>query len=539
MEKKTFAGYEIREKLGEGGMGIVYLAHDATLDRPLAIKVIRPHGLGAAGKERFLHEARACSAISHPNIVTVYAAGEEDGDLYLAMELLEGKTLTEIIGESPVPWEQAVRWTIDLLDALSRLHEAGVVHRDLKPENVMVSPDGEVKLMDFGIARLTASETITVDGTTMGTVFYMSPEQAAGIKVDPRSDIFSLGIVLYQMLSGELPFPGDHPMVVMYSITNEQPRSLADFEIELPEELAQVLEQALEKKPENRFPDAGAFRDALAGLIRTGETDLKPAPRKSLLTRVVLPVAVIATAVVILILVFGGRGPKGDRDLALQHNERAVSLQDQGETGEAKVEFRNAIIADPGWEMPWNNLANIAITEGKLDEADSLYREAIARKADYTAALYNLADVRWKLNDFEGAEKHLRSAIETESSFLEGYNNLGRLLIELKRFDEAAAVLDDGLEREIQNPSPEKKAFLLKNRGLAAALQGQDAAETYWLQTLEIMPGNIEVHYYLAQWYDERDETDKATEHWRAVSNSDNEEIRNEALGELEKPFRE
>jgi tetratricopeptide (TPR) repeat protein len=538
MDKKTLAGYEIREKLGEGGMGVVYLAHDATLNRPLAIKVIRPHGLGAAGKDRFLHEARACSAISHPNIVTVYAAGEEDGNLYLAMELLEGRTLTEVITEHPIPWEQAVRWTIDLLDALSRLHEAGVVHRDLKPENVMVSPDSQVKLMDFGIARLTASETITVDGTTMGTVFYMSPEQAAGVKVDARSDIFSLGIVLYQMLSGELPFTGDHPMVVMYSISNEQPRPLAEFDIELPEELVTLLGKALEKKPDNRFVDAGEFRDALAGLIEPGEADGAPATGRSNLVRIVLPVAVI-TAAVILFLIFGGRGPKGDRDLAQQHNEKALALQDQGEIGEAKLEFRNAIIADPGWERPWNNLAEIAVSEGKLDEADSLLGEAIARKADYSAALYNLADVRWKVDDLEGAEQHLRSAIETDPSFLEGYNNLGRLLVELKRFEEASTVLDEGLEREAEDPAPQLRAYLLKNRGLAAALQNKDSAETYWLEALGIMPGNIEVHYYLAQWYDERDETDKATEHWRAVARSDDEAIRNEALNELDKPFRE
>ncbi len=180
MERKTIAGYTIDSTLGEGGMGVVYRAVDPTLDRPLAIKVIKRKNLSATAKERFLREARASSRLNHPNIVTVYAAGEEDGHPYLAMEYVEGRTLRDVIDEGPIAWDQATLWIADILDALSRLHENGIIHRDLKPENIMVTGDGVVKLMDFGIAHMAAGDTLTQEGTTLGTVYYMSPEQAAG-----------------------------------------------------------------------------------------------------------------------------------------------------------------------------------------------------------------------------------------------------------------------------------------------------------------------------------------------------------------------
>ncbi|HEU4364430.1 MAG TPA: serine/threonine-protein kinase, partial [Candidatus Krumholzibacteria bacterium] len=161
MEHKRLGGYELRDVLGEGGMGTVYRAHDPTLDRPAAVKVIRATSLSAEGKERFLREARACSKINHPNIITVYAAGEEDGAPYMAMELIEGNTLRAIMEKGPIDWRTATRWVVQLLDALQRLHAEGIVHRDLKPENIMVTREGVIKLMDFGLAHLTSQTALT------------------------------------------------------------------------------------------------------------------------------------------------------------------------------------------------------------------------------------------------------------------------------------------------------------------------------------------------------------------------------------------
>ena len=201
------AGYDIIGTLGEGGMGIVYRARDAALDREIALKVIRPESLGVQARERFVREAKACSRINHPNIVTVYAAGEDGGAPWYAMELVDGETLRAVIHRGPVPWETAADWIAGVLDALSRLHAEGIVHRDLKPENIIVTRDGAAKLMDFGIARLSFETSLTADGATLGTARYMSPEQVRGTPVDARSDLFSLGAVLYELPTANLPCP--------------------------------------------------------------------------------------------------------------------------------------------------------------------------------------------------------------------------------------------------------------------------------------------------------------------------------------------
>ncbi len=542
MEKRNIAGYEIQDMIGEGGMGIVYRAWDPTLSRTLAVKVIRRENLGPQGKERFLREARACSSINHSNIVTVYAAGEEDGCLYLAMEFLDGRTLREIIDQGPIPWEQALKWLIDILDALDRLHQEGIVHRDLKPENIMITTDGVVKLMDFGIARITTVETITMEQSTLGTVFYMSPEQVAGKKVDPRSDLFSIGIILYQMLSGVLPFRGEHPMAIMYSITNEIPSPIEDFTVALPEELKSIIDQTLEKDPTSRFPDAGSLRNALVDLIKAKETaytQVLPVSRKrTLFTRIIVPAALLcAIGIMITSLVFKGRGPKGDRATAERHNQLAIDYEQEGNIDEAKVEYRNAIIADPEWAVPWNNLAHIALGEGNLAEADSLLRKAVSIKHDYVAALYNLGSVLWDQNDVTNAEKYFRTAIESDSSFIGSYNNLGALLVSIGRVEDAAEILDIGLVKEQEYPShAEMRGFLLKNRGKVAEKLGQEMeAFDYWIQALLILPQNTELHRFLAEWYERHGDVENAESHWLAVSASDIDQERQAARDALER----
>ncbi|MCK4236326.1 MAG: protein kinase, partial [Candidatus Krumholzibacteria bacterium] len=449
MDRKKLAGYEILGKLGEGGMGVVYRARDTTLDRLLAIKVIPPERLGPQGKGRFLREARICSRINHPNIVTVYTAGEEDGYPFMAMELLEGQTLREIIDEGPVPWEKALRWIVDILDALERFHREGIVHRDLKPENIMVTPDGVVKLMDFGIAHIPTSETLTMEGTTVGTVFYMSPEQVLGKKADVRSDIFSIGAVLYQMLTGAYPFEGEHPMATMYSITNESPEPTENFVQNLPEGLATILDHALEKDPHERFPDAGSMKNALLDLLQVEElarTQVSKADRRRtyILRIVLLTALLLAVAIIIIAQLFQGRGVEGNRALAKHHNQLAQNHERAGKIKEAELEYRNAIIADPEWEVPWNNLGMLAIGKGDLPEADSLLNRAISIKPDYAAVLYNLGTVRWDRNDFESAVRLFGAALKADPSFILAYNNLGALLLELDRAEDARAVLDMG-----------------------------------------------------------------------------------------------
>ncbi len=520
MDKKTIAGYTILETLGEGGMGVVHRAVDPTLDRPLAVKVIRRASLNAVARKRFLREAKATSRLNHPNIVTVYAAGEEDGCPYIAMEFVEGRTLREIIDEGPIPWDKASKWIRDILDALEALHEEGIIHRDLKPENIMVTRDDVVKLMDFGIARMSSSETLTQDGTTLGTVYYMSPEQAAGKKTGARSDIFSIAAVLYQMVTGKFPFEGEHPMAVMYSITNASPKPLSRHAVDAPEGLQGIMDRALEKNRGDRYANAGTFRDALSDLLHSESgTALHGTPVKSRRARLlqISGSAILVAALATFVFWMGSRGGSREpnRDLAIQHNELAQGYQDKGQIAKAADEYRRAILADPDYKHPWNNLAMLVMSEGNLEEADSLLRRAIAIEPRFASALYNLGSVRWDLKDYDGAEMHYRASIEADSTLLGGYNNLGALFLELNRPDQAGDVLDRGLAIYPDQP------YLMKNRGLVAQRRGQDdIAIGYWTRAIEIDSTIIELHRLAAEWYNRHGRPAEARAHWEVVANS-------------------
>jgi tetratricopeptide (TPR) repeat protein len=254
----TRAGrYLIVERIGAGGMGTVYRAHDPALDRDVALKLLPPHLSGdPASRERFLIEARAAAALDHPNICTIHEVGEiEDGRLFLAMACYEGKTLKERLARGPLPVGEAAAYTVQLARALAAAHARGIVHRDVKPGNALVLPDGTVKLLDFGLARV-ADATLTVPGLTPGTVAYMSPEQARGDRLDHRTDLFSLGVVLYEMLAGVRPFRGGDRRAVLAAVEHEHPEALPCLRPEVPRSLAQVVARLLEKDPVARYDHA-------------------------------------------------------------------------------------------------------------------------------------------------------------------------------------------------------------------------------------------------------------------------------------------
>jgi tetratricopeptide (TPR) repeat protein/predicted Ser/Thr protein kinase len=507
MEKKTIAGYRIEGSLGEGGMGVVYRAVDPTLDRPLAVKVIRSAHMSAAAKERFLREARAASRLNHPNIVTVYAAGEEDGHPYLAMEYVEGRSLRSIIDEGPVPWEKATAWTCDILDALHRLHGEGIVHRDLKPENIMVTNEGVVKLMDFGIAHIARSETLTLEGATVGTVYYMSPEQAAGKKVDPRSDVFSMGAVLHQMLTGEYPFAGEHPMAVMYSITNLPAWPIAECGIKAPAELQGILDQAMTKNRDERYADAAAFRDALVDLRRRELGPGVGAVAKGARTRILLvgiPLAVVIVIAAVVVTQMRQRAALApNRTVAQQYNERAQEAEGRGEIGTARDLYRKAIIADTSYALAWNNLGSLALGERDSAEAERCFRRAAAADPSSPEGLYNLASLRSDRGDSVSAEEFYRASLRANPGYVPSYNNLGRLLLETGRAAEAADVLDRALALDPQEPYAVFIPYLLKNRGLAAQQLGEDdAALEFWTRGAARDSSNAELRRLIAEWHE-------------------------------------
>jgi serine/threonine protein kinase len=249
---QTILHYRIVEKLGEGGMGVVYKAEDTRLKRSVALKFL-PHGLETheAERARFLQEAQAASALNHPNVCTIYDIAEADGLQFIAMEYVDGKTLSQILPLRPI--QSAVSCAIQIGEALQEAHSKGIVHRDIKADNIMLNSKGQVKVMDFGLAKLKGTLKLTRTSSTVGTLAYMPPEQIEGKETDGRSDIFSFGVVLYEMITGHLPFRGEHEAAMMYSIVNEEPESLQTVLPDAPSELLHVLNRALEKDPEDRY----------------------------------------------------------------------------------------------------------------------------------------------------------------------------------------------------------------------------------------------------------------------------------------------
>ncbi len=303
--------YMIREKIGEGGMGVVYKALDTHLQRPVAVKVLPPEIVADRDRRlRFVQEARAASALNHPNIITIHDIGQAEGMDFIAMEYVSGKPLAELIPRKGMKLADALRYSIQIADALAAAHAAGIVHRDLKPANVMVTENGLVKVLDFGLAKLTeraepdvsaTTETLeprTEEGTILGTVSYMSPEQAEGKKVDARSDIFSLGSVLYEMVTGQKAFQGTSKMSTLSAILNQEPKPISGITPTIPADLEKMINRCLRKDPSRRFQTAADMKVALEELREVSDSGkLAPAPRA---VRRALPLGATVAAGVML-----------------------------------------------------------------------------------------------------------------------------------------------------------------------------------------------------------------------------------------------
>ncbi len=254
----TISHYKITEKLGEGGMGVVYKADDTKLDRPVALKFLAPHLLrDEEGRKRFEREAKSAAKLDHPNICTVYEIDEVDGRTFIVMAFLGGHPLSERIKEGPLKLPEALSVAIQMAEGLEAAHQKGITHRDIKPDNVMLMAGsrGLVKLMDFGLAQLAGSSKFTREGTTLGTVNYMSPEQGEGAEADPRTDIWSLGVVLYEMVAGQRPFLGEFDQAIIFSIMNEPPEPLTAVRTGVPKELERITNKCLTKKADERYQD--------------------------------------------------------------------------------------------------------------------------------------------------------------------------------------------------------------------------------------------------------------------------------------------
>ncbi|MCX5752805.1 MAG: protein kinase [Candidatus Krumholzibacteria bacterium] len=339
MDDKFISHYRIVGKLGAGGMGVVYRAEDTKLGRTVALKFIAPQEIESAEeKARFLHEAQAAASLGHPNICVVHEIDEADGRLFMAMEYVDGESLKDRIARGPLKIDETLELAIQIAQGLDAAHRKSVIHRDVKPANIMIESGGLVKIMDFGLAKMSGRSRLTKMGTTLGTTAYMSPEQARGEEADRRSDIWALGAAIYEMVAGRTPFKGDYEQAVLYSILNEAPEPLTAVRAGVPMELDRIVAKALAKNPSARYQHADELVADLRALKKSleagttsragtaGATSIPaPAPgekpAKKRLAKIFIPACITAAAVIAFFLLrpvlFGGAIATGRHPVAV------------------------------------------------------------------------------------------------------------------------------------------------------------------------------------------------------------------------------
>jgi serine/threonine protein kinase/lipopolysaccharide biosynthesis regulator YciM len=380
---KTISHYKILEKLGEGGMGVVYKAEDTKLDRMVALKFLPPElTRDSEAKTRFVHEAKAAATLIHPNICTVFEIDEIDEQTFIAMECIEGETLKERIASGPMKIDEAMSTAIQIAEGLQKAHEKGTIHRDIKSANIMVTSDGQAKIMDFGLAKLSGGTKLTKTGTTVGTIAYMSPEQARGEEVDHRSDVWSLGVVLYEMLTGQVPFRGDYNEAVVYSILNEAPEPVTAVRTGVPMELERIIDKTLQKGAGTRYQSAA---EVLADLRRIGKVKtgagLQAPPRKKTVARsAALAGAAVFVAAVAYVLVTQ-LVPRG-----------GVDIPPLGERSIAVLPFKN-MVPDPENEWFSDGLTEDIITQlAKIGELKVISRTSVMLYKDSNKSLRQIGE---------------------------------------------------------------------------------------------------------------------------------------------------
>lgn len=319
MISATVSHYRLREKLGQGGMGVVYRAEDTTLLRDVALKLL-PEEFSSDGerRKRFLREARTAAALNHPGICTIHEVGEDAGRLFIAMELVPGQTMAEILADGPLSLPDLLRTALEIAEALAEAHAHNIVHRDLKPQNVMLTPGGRTKILDFGLAKpvdpaetptfdseLETSSFLSREGVVVGTVPYLSPEQALGKSVDSRSDVFSFGTMLYEMATRTRPFRGDTVASVVARILETEPPGMTELRPELPNDICRIVRRCLEKKPEDRYNHTKDLVADLKEAQRGLTTSLADRPRRKMI--LILAGVLVLSILVVVAGIFRGR----------------------------------------------------------------------------------------------------------------------------------------------------------------------------------------------------------------------------------------
>lgn len=350
-ENKVFSHYHILQKLGAGGMGEVYLAEDTDLNRKVALKFFTyPAADSLEAKARFKREARLAASLNHPNIVTIYEVGEFEGKAYIAMEYVEGRTLRKTVKaeeDSFLPINTVINYATQICKGLNEAHRKGIIHRDLKSENILIDPNGQVKILDFGLAKRKGGSRITKDSTRMGTPDYMSPEQIVTEDIDHRSDIFSFGIILYELICGKLPFTGERDISVLYAILNEDPPPLTQYRSDVPELLQYIIAKSLQKDVQKRFTTVHEILKLLKDGADSGNGKKPPKIKhaaKSNRRRISLRFAIIAGLLLLLatayaIMQWYQQSPAGDSSREIFDTRTEIAVLPFSVRGDAEYDY--------------------------------------------------------------------------------------------------------------------------------------------------------------------------------------------------------
>ena len=441
---QRIAHFRVLERLGSGGMGVVYKAVDVALDRTVALKFLPPHlGSDEQAKRRFVHEAKAASALDHPNICAIHETGETTGgQLFIAMAYYEGETLKEKIARGPLPIRDVLDYLAQIAAGLQRAHDAGIVHRDVKPANLIATSDGRVAILDFGLAKIARTE-VTREGAAVGTVAYMSPEQTRGVGVDARTDIWSLGAVLYELLTGRRPFTGETDETVIHAIRHDEPRPVRLLRREVPVDVAAVVSRCLAKDPTRRYQRA----DELVADVRTLQQGGR-LPRSLVSTRV-LRYGVTAILGVVLVLT----GPSLTRGVH-QVDPEAFSLYLQGkrtaDNARSLAYFEQAITKDSAFAPAYSEAGIRYVWAHNRDKAERTIEQAIALDPSLSDAYEALGLLRMWLDwNWSAADAALRSAIDLNPHNALAHHELGQLLTRVGRCDDAIPEVERAV---LENP---------------------------------------------------------------------------------------
>jgi tetratricopeptide (TPR) repeat protein len=509
---RTLRQYRVTARLGAGGMGEVWKARDTILDRDVALKVL-PAAATAdpARKERFIREAKAASALNHPNIITIYEINADEGVDFIAMECVEGETLADRLAREPLSIEDVIQIAQQVADGVGRAHNAGIIHRDLKPGNIMITADGLVKVLDFGLAKFDETRQAAEDGTdmatrmavtrvgaAMGTVGYMSPEQAIGDKVDARSDVFSFGVILHKMLTNELPFAAETQAGVLHKLHFAEPPPIESARPDAPPFLVAIARRALAKDPEDRFFTLAAVAAALRGResclpAAAGGDAAAPSRPPSLLRAIEMAReldagnsrlprprrSVVALLVALLILVVW-----------------LIQLDRPGQPSEAGPALQPA--ASSPFELTQQAAALLARDDrqGNVDRAIDLLEDALAQDAAFALAHAHLSDAYLRRYRATQDDQWLRLGRETANRALQlnsdlamGHVALGAVHVEARTPNEALPEFETAADLDPRNPLPHM------GRGMALAQAGRDAeAVTAFQRGIELAPADWRPH---------------------------------------------